>query len=135
MSLYSSKTLLKEVCLSILILSLIIFTHEMGHVAFGLAVGQDSEVVFISGPDRGLQAYGFATVFSRPLTPEETVFIAWGGIAFNLLTAGMSFILFRKVDSPLWKDFLFILLVASVMSAFLNALPIEPFDGSRIFKL
>lgn len=133
MSLHGSKRIAYEIAVSLLVLSAIVATHELGHVVFGLAAGKESQVLFISGNEGlGLGAYGFATTFPSPLTQEETRYIAFGGIAFNAMAAVLFYFLYKKTKNIYLKDFLFVLIVASIMSVFLNALPIEPFDGSRL---
>jgi hypothetical protein len=131
MPLKGSKRLAKEIGISLLILAIIVVSHEAGHVLFGLATGHESRVVFISGPEEGLGAYGFATVFSDTLMNNEVRFIALGGVVFNAIIALFAFAFMKKTKNPFLRDFMFVLAVAGVMSVVLNSIPIAPFDGSR----
>jgi len=131
MLLRSSK-LLENVLIICTVMFLIVVTHEAGHVFVGKALGYDSTVNFVTGED-GLRYYGFATVFSEPIAKKDVSLVAVGGVLFNALTAVVAYVIFNRTKNLFLRDVLFVLIVASVASVFLNIIPIEPFDGSKIF--
>lgn len=116
----------------VLVMTIVISTHELGHVAFAWSRGYETELTYINSEGFPFVG-GFATIPKEPLRPEDIRFIACGGIVFNFLIAMLSYGFYKRVENTRIRGFLFTLLVASLISGFANALPIGHFDGSFIW--
>jgi len=127
------------IALGCILVELVVYTHEMGHIAAGWRYGMPASLITLS------PLGGLAHLMARPPSPRADIVVSLAGPAVHLPWVGVTWLLLHfeigtgalRPDSwtfpPVWFALELLFRINGLLALF-NLLPFFPLDGGRVFR-